>query len=291
MPGRGAVIGIVIASFFLGVGAGWFTWILPRVLVAGDPSPSTTAAPSPAPTEGPVVPVELYPPIERPLANDDIAAGLTDLGVTAAGTGSLTLVPGVVEPPGSGRVRWVRIEIEDGLPLAPEALSTFVMDALNDERGWGADGLLSFGRTDGAADVRIVFAHPLTVDSMCADPHAAKDLEVEPPQVTVTGSPSVPSPTMDVAASPEPSATPVMQTCADQGMVIINAYQWADGLESFVDDRPGARRYLLMHFLGHFLGEDDAVCEGTDVPASVMVDHEMPIAPCTPNSWPHAAST
>ena len=40
------------------------------------------------------------------------------------------------------------------------AFAATVMATLNDPRGWGADGSLSFARTDGDAELRVILASP-----------------------------------------------------------------------------------------------------------------------------------
>lgn len=276
---------IVFVAFVIGVGAGWLTTMVPRLLAPPEPSPSSS--PSPSASDDPVIPVDLYPPITRDIDTDDMYAGLIDLGVGASGTGVFNVVLGDDQPEGDGPTHSIRIEIEEGLPLTPDALGVFVLTMLNDERGWGAKGRMTFVRTDGVAEIRIVFASPNTVASLCSRPHEAVILDIAPPKITLDPSPGVSS-SSSAIPSASPSASPDLEpSCADRGIIVVNAYRWADGLEAFGEDRKAARAYLLQHFLGHLLGETDATCETAGERASVMVDHEFDIAPCLPNGWPH----
>ncbi len=285
MPGLRGVVYIVIAAFIVGVGAGWLTTVVPRLLASPEQSPSSS--PSPSASDDPVILVDLYPPITRVTDTDDLYAGLTDLSVGAVGPGVFDVVPGIDQPEGDGPTHWIRVEIEEGLPFSPGALGVFVLTVLNDERGWAANGRMVFARTDGAAEIRIVFANPNTVESLCARPHEAASPDIAPPMVTLG-----PSPEADSSSSVTPSASSSVDpdqeiSCAEQGIIVVNAYRWADGLKAFGEDRTAARAYLLQHFLGHLLGESDATCETVDERASVMVDHEFDIAPCLPNGWPY----
>ena len=78
------------------------------------------------------------------------------------------MVPGTDPGPGTGAVRTVRVEVEDGLAVDGPAFAATVMATLNDPRGWGADGSVSFARTDGDAELRVILASPATVDDLCA---------------------------------------------------------------------------------------------------------------------------
>jgi hypothetical protein len=278
---------IVAGAFVVGILAGGITTLVSRLVAHPESAPSISASVEPSPSSGPVIPIDLYPPITRELDTDDFVAGLGGLDIPTDGTGTLEVVPGVSEPEGEGPVHWVRVEVEEGLPFTFEVLGVYVLDVLNDERGWGAHGRMTFARTDGAAQIRIIFASPETAASLCARPHEPAVVEVGPVQLELDPSPS-PSPEPSLspssAASPAPDLEP---SCADQGMVVVDAYRWAAGLDAFGDDRIHARVYLLNHFLGHVLGMPDTTCSTEGERASVMVDHEFDIAPCLPGSWPN----
>jgi hypothetical protein len=287
VPGPRGVTLIVMACILAGVGAGAMTTTLVTLLANPEPSPSPSGNLSPSATGDPVIPVDLYPPITRTINADDYNAGLTGLAIEAVGTRNLTVVPGEDEPEGEGPIHSIRVEIEEGLPLEPDALGSFVLNTLNDERGWGANGHMTFIRVEGAPDIRIVFVNPEMAGTICPRPHEAAPPPIAPPEASpdpslgVSAGPVV-VPTPAASPSPEPEAS-----CAEDGIVVVNAYYWAAGLEVFGENRTEARAYLLNHFLGHVLGYPDATCTTSGERASVMVDHQFDIAPCLPSGWPN----
>ncbi len=286
------------------MGAAWAGAIVAQYAARVAPGSGESASPSPsvAASETPEIPVNLYPTIERFMTDADTAAGLESLDVPTIADGTFTVVPGSAPAPGKGPVRLVRFEVEDGLPINAGAAAAYIMGILNNPQGWGAHDRVTFGRTDGVADIRIILASPKRADAMCARPHDAASLPVSPPDVppgpigigaTATAN-ATPSPTASPTTSPSASASPSPTrppSCADRGMVVISAYQWATGLEDFGDDVYSAHAYLVNHFVGHILGEPDAVCKApakgkAAVVASVMVNQELDISPCLPNPWP-----
>lgn len=264
--GFAVVAGVVVGAFALGIGVGWGTSLVGGELAA--PEPSATPSPSASATAHAEVSIAPLAPIEREIDDADIAAGLTSLTIPEAANDELQIVTGDREPSGSGAsVKWVRVEFENGLPVDGGALASFVLDALNDPRGWGARGRYEFVPTSGAPDLRIVLASPAKAATRCPDPHAAATVGA-----VVTTSPA-----------PEPSATGEA-TCADEGLAVISAYDWAAGVPAYGDDRTAARDYLLHHAVGHLLGEEDATC--TSGEAAVMVDQTDLAEDCSPNPWP-----
>jgi hypothetical protein len=274
---------IVVGALVAGVIAGWVISHLAAHIVRGTPEASSTPSSSPtiSPTQGPIVPINLYPAIDREIDSADSYAGLESLVIPVEGPGTFTVTPGLVEAPGTGPERWVRIEVEDDVPISGDAVAIFVLATLNDDRGWGANGRMTFARTDGAADIVVIFSSPNSMDALCSDPHAAA-----PPRGVQTELPAV-NPSPSVLPSTSPSPEPTVRTCAEQGLVVVNAYRWAAGLESFGSERQGARQYLINHYVGHILEQVDTLCPGPDQLADVMQDQELDVAPCRPNAWPH----
>lgn len=208
-------------------------------------------------------------PVTRSLDDDDRAAGLRTLEFPIQGDGTFTTLSAPdASTPDTAVVQYVRIDVEDGLQMTDGTLSTFVMSALNDPQGWGKEGPTTYVQTDGAPDVRVVFASPRTAAAMCPTPH-------EPASLLPSASPSP-------SASPTASAATVQ--CAGQGTIVVSIYDWIQGLEPFAEDRTDARIYLLNHGLGHVLGKADAECKKGV--ANVMVDQRTLAEACTPNPWP-----
>ncbi len=295
VPGRFTIALIVLAAFVVGVGVSWGGAKLAGLLASSRPAPSSTVSPAPSASATDIndIPVDLYPAITRFMTDDDRASGLESLDIPTLADGTFSIVPGTTEPPGAGSVRWVRIEIEDGLPINAEVATAYVMGILNDPQGWGAHGRVSFGRTEGAADIRVIVASPKRAESMCARPHDAATVVVQPPDVppgpigiAATEEPT-PSATPSASASPSPSASAEREpSCADRGMIVLSAYKWATGIPVFGDDAKSGHAYMLNHAVGHILGEVDVTCEGKDEVAGIMVNQELDITPCLPNGWP-----
>lgn len=182
----------------------------------------------------------------------DRAAGMLSAQVPDGASGHLVPVPGGEPAPGPGAVRTVRVEVEAGLPVEPNAFAATVMAVLNDPRGWGADGALSFARTDGEAELQVVLASPATVDALCA-----------------------------------PLETVGQFSCARDGRAAINAARWAAAAPEFGLDRTLYRHYVVNHEVGHLLGEGHVDCPGAGLLAPVMQQQTVAVAPCVPNGWPY----
>ncbi|WP_162197276.1 DUF3152 domain-containing protein [Demequina pelophila] len=265
---------VVVAAFAAGIGAGWATGFVPDLYHAWTAEPEASASPTPEPRPTPDVSIDPIEPIERTLDDADRAAGLRSLTVPEAGEGTFTAaLVDSEEREGAGPVKFVRVDVEDGLAINPEVLAQYVLDTLNDHRGWGAEGRQQFVLTDGVPDVRIVLASPVAAAILCPDEGAigASSLDVEP-------SPAA-SPSAEPAASP--SAT---LGCAERGVVPVSVEDWARGLDGYGEDRDGARRYLLGHGVGFTLGHDAVACESGR--ADVMADQRALPEACEPNPWP-----
>jgi hypothetical protein len=207
--------------------------------VAGDVRPLPLPTLVPRDTVGPVWLSE----VER-------ADGLLSVEVPESASGVLDVVPGSAPAPGAGPVRSVRVEVEQGLPVDGPVFAAAVMATLNDPRGWGAGGAMTFARTDGPADLRVVLASPATVDAMCA---------------------------------PLPTAGEV--SCGTNGHAALNFRRWVEATGEFAD-RHLYRQYLVNHEVGHLLGHSHERCPGAGQPAPIMQQQSYLVAPCTPNGWP-----
>lgn len=272
LPSLGSIALVVIVAFVAGIAVGWGTGLVADRLAAPAPSPS----PSPSVSETPTADVSLPPlePVERELDESDELAGLTGLEVVREGEQSFVTVTVDGEPSGgSASVRWVRVEYEEGLGMDGRALGDFVLDTLNDPRGWGARGRFEFVPTGGAPDLRIVLASPYTAAVSCPTPHATAPAGA----------------LVDPSATPEPAVDPSTAadediSCAEQGVVMLNHYDWLAGLAAYGDDRTAARKFLVNHFVGHALGDADVECASGR--AEVMAGQAPLAAECEPNPWP-----
>lgn len=147
----------------------------------------------------------------------------------------------------------IEILTEDDLRVDGEAFAGVVLDVLNDDRGWGADGSISFA-IESDPDLTIMLATPGTVDDLCA-----------------------------------PLATNGYTSCRVGNDVILNVDRWAGATDDFlaaggtVDQY---REYLINHEVGHFLGYGHELECGADGTAPVMMQQTLDLRGCEPNGWP-----
>jgi hypothetical protein len=185
----------------------------------------------------------------------DVVAGVLPGAVPSRLGGRFVVAQGSEPAPGPGPARTVRVEVEAGLPIDAERFARFVMETLNDPRGWGADGSVSFARTDGEAEIRVLVASGATVDTLCA-----------------------------------PLATNGRWSCGRYGHAALNADRWVSGAQRFLDaggDLTEYRRYLVNHEVGHLLGVQHTGCPGAGQVAPIMVQQSLGLQGCRPNGWPH----
>jgi hypothetical protein len=256
---------MAVAVAVLAVGLGIGIVLGPFVFADGE-DPTADTYPTAEPTTsaevtftaggpGPSSPPPSPPPL-TPEQEADLRAGIRSQEVPSSGSGELLVVSGSSDAPaGSAPISTVRVEVEDGLDIDGAAFAAFVMDTLNDPRGWGADGSVRFARTDGDADIRVVLATPSTVDAMCA-----------------------------------PLATNGRWSCGRNGHAALNAERWVFGADAWLDgggELTDYRQYLVNHEVGHLLGHPHEECPVPGEPAPVMVQQSISLDGCTPNGWPH----
>lgn len=249
-------VSAVVGLLLMAVGPG-------RALGLGAPSPTATVAPT-ASTWGSADADAEVPSIVDPSAAEaidpraaaDLLGGVLPGEVPTALSGNLVVVPGSEAAPGAGTATSVRVEVEEGLPIDVAAFARFVMDTLNDPRGWGTGGSATFARTDGAADIRVVLASPATVDAMCA-----------------------------------PLATNGKWSCGRYGHAAINAQRWAYGSDAFNaasgTDLLLYRQYVINHEVGHLLGHQHTECPAVGAVAPIMLQQSIGLGGCVPNGWPY----
>ncbi|WP_199424629.1 DUF3152 domain-containing protein [Actinotalea solisilvae] len=181
----------------------------------------------------------------------DRDAGLLSTAVPTAAGGDVVVVPGVEAAPAPERpVRTVRVEVEAGLEVDGALFARTVMVTLNDPRGWGADGSVSFARTDGPADLVVVLASPDLVDDLCA-----------------------------------PLDTVGRYSCGTNGRAVLNHLRWVQGGKDF-PDRTLYRQYLVNHEVGHLLGNRHVECPGPGRLAPLMQQQTETTGACVANGWP-----
>jgi Protein of unknown function (DUF3152) len=205
-------------------------------------------APSPSAVPSSVAPV---PDPDAPTAADR-EAGILRREVAETGSGVFDVAEGSTPAPGTGEVHTLRIEVEQGLPVDRDRFADFVLDTLNDPRGWGHGGAMTFARTDGDAPVTLMLASPATSSQLCGDLDTRGKL-----------------------------------SCRNGPHVVLTLYRWTNGTEEYADDLTGYRQYLVNHEVGHALGHGHEHCPGAGAPAPVMQQQTLGLKGCAPNSWPH----
>ncbi|KPI25847.1 protein of unknown function DUF3152 [Actinobacteria bacterium OV320] len=187
------------------------------------------------------------------------------LGAELKGSGKFDAVAGVDKAPGKGQKYTYRVDVEQGLGLDGELFAQAVQKTLNDDRSWAHDGARTFERIQsGEADFVITLASPGTTAVWCAK----SGLDTTEDNVSCD------------SASTE--------------RVMINAYRWAQGSETFGDKMYAYRQMLINHEVGHRLGYSHVTCDKDGDLAPVMqqqtkfLDHDG--IHCLPNAWPYPGS-
>jgi hypothetical protein len=221
-----------------------------EVSSTGPTTRSTTTPPaaSPAPSDR----IDPADPSGTAASGSRVAVRSVPAG-SRTGTGRLVAVPGSVPAPGRAPSMRVRVEVEQGLGVDPTAFARFVLATLNDPRGWSHGDALSFARTDGPADFRVVLGSADLARGLCA---------------THPGDPT---------------------SCGGGDRAVIAVDRWLDGAESYRDDLTAFRRFAINHEVGHVLGRSNAFCTPGHL-APVMVDQARGLFGCLRNAWPYPSS-
>ncbi|MDN3271766.1 DUF3152 domain-containing protein [Streptomyces sp. MA15] len=180
---------------------------------------------------------------------------------TRAGTGKFDAVRGIDKAPGKGRKITYRVDVERGLDLDGALFAEAVHRTLNDRRSWAHDGLAFERIESGQPDFVITLASPETTADWCAK----SGLDTTQDNVSC-----------DSAATER---------------VLINAFRWAQGAETYGDEMFAYRQMLINHEVGHRLGHNHVTCDKDGDLAPVMqqqtkfLDHDG--ISCRPNPWPY----
>ncbi|MHC5703771.1 DUF3152 domain-containing protein [Streptomyces sp. PKU-MA01144] len=179
------------------------------------------------------------------------------------GPGKFEAVPGLDRAPGKGRKIRYRVDVEQGLGLDGALFANAVQKTLNDERSWAHGGAMSFERiSSGEPEFVITLASPGTTAVWCAK--SGLDTTVDN----------------------------VSCDSASTERVMVNAYRWAQGAETY-----GAkamlpyRQMLINHEVGHRLGYGHVNCRTAGALAPVMQQQTKSLdiggITCRPNPWAH----
>ncbi|MFB4195037.1 DUF3152 domain-containing protein [Streptomyces carpaticus] len=182
-------------------------------------------------------------------------------------TGSGELVPvGGSEPaadPDAVTLLRYRVDVEADIGLDPDLFAEAVHRTLSDPRSWGNNGERGFARvSSGDYDFVITLASPGTTAEWCDK----SGLDIRQTNVSCD------------SASTE--------------RVMINAWRWAQGAETYGDDMHAYRQMLINHEVGHRIGYGHVGCSAEGAPAPVMMQQTKFLTwtnglTCRPNPWPH----
>ncbi|MFH9606761.1 DUF3152 domain-containing protein [Streptomyces sp. NPDC017448] len=200
-------------------------------------------------------------PQVKPLSYAAKMAQPFPLAADLRGSGEFEAVPGLAKAPGKGQKRTYRIDVEKGLGLDAGLFAEAVQKTLNDDRSWAHNGAMTFERiSSGKPEFVITLASPGTTGDWCAK--SGLDTTVD-------------NVSCDSAATDR---------------VMINAYRWAQGADTFGPDKLLAYRQMLInHEVGHRLGHNHVNCRTPGALAPVMQQQtktlELEGVACKPNPW------
>ncbi|MEU8580723.1 DUF3152 domain-containing protein [Streptomyces abikoensis] len=202
---------------------------------------------------------------EVPATYEQKMAKKYPLEADAGASGEFVTVAGHDKAPGKGDVLRYRVDVEKGLPFDGSLFATAVHRTLNDDRSWGHGGKRTFERvSSGDADFVVTLASPKTTAAWCAK----SGLDTTEDNVSC-----------DSAATDR---------------VMINAYRWAQGSQTFGDRMHEYRQMLINHEVGHRLGHDHESCAKEGALAPVMMQQTKFLTTdgktCRPNAWPFPGS-
>ncbi|MFI8960976.1 DUF3152 domain-containing protein [Streptomyces sp. NPDC053493] len=181
-------------------------------------------------------------------------------------SGDFEAVPGFDKAPGKGRKIRYRVDVEKGLGLDGGLFAQAVQKTLNDRRSWAGNGEMAFERiSSGRPDFVITLASPGTTGDWCRK--SGLDTTVDN----------------------------VSCDSASTERVMINAFRWAQGSETFGPQAMYAYREMLInHEVGHRLGHGHVSCRTPGALAPVMQQQTKSLdidgIKCRPNPWVHPGS-
>ncbi|MFF8956723.1 DUF3152 domain-containing protein [Streptomyces sp. NPDC014894] len=180
--------------------------------------------------------------------------------------GTFEVVPGHDRAPGGGNKVSYRVEVEKGLDMDGELFASAIQRTLNDDRSWAHKGAMTFERiSSGEPRFIITLASPATTDVWCAKSGLNTSID-------------------DVSCD-----------SASTDRVMINAYRWGQGSESYGPAAMHAYRQMLInHEVGHRLGHGHVNCDTEGALAPVMQQQTKSLnidgVECRPNPWPYPGS-
>lgn len=169
-------------------------------------------------------------------------------------SGRFDVAGGISDRTGTRHLVTYAVEVERGLPLGLGRVADVVDAVLASPKGWTATGTASLQRVNTNPDIRIRLASPKTTDQLC-----------------------------------RPLDTGRRLSCRNGDLVVLNAWRWVNGADTYADDRRAYRQYMINHEVGHALENPHVSCSKPGEPASVMVQQTKGLGGCLPNPWPTIA--
>ncbi|MFJ5834340.1 DUF3152 domain-containing protein [Streptomyces sp. NPDC093089] len=205
-------------------------------------------------------------PAVAPLTYEQLMAHRFPIDPKLKGPGTFDAVPGFEKAPGKGRLIRYRIDVEKGIGLDAKLFADAVQKTLNDKRSWAGNGEMKFERiSSGEPEFVITLASPGTTGAWCRK--SGLDTTVDN----------------------------VSCDSASTERVMINAFRWAQGSDTFGPKAMHAYRQMLInHEVGHRLGHSHVSCRTAGALAPVMQQQTKSLKvdgiPCRPNPWVHPGS-
>ncbi len=224
------------------------------------PATPVVAVPSTVPDPAAANPADCSDPAAS--CEEEIAAApeprlLPDASCSLSGDhspqGTTHVAPVTATREGRGRLLSYQVEVEDGLAIDDACFASLVAEILNDPRGWGGDGSVSFQQVSAEPDFRLILASPKTTDRLCY-----------------------------------PLRTAGKYSCRSRTGVILNLMRWEEGTEEYAGNLDTYREYLVNHEVGHLLGHGHVGCPGPGEAAPVMMQETKGLDECLLNGWPTA---
>lgn len=212
----------------------------------------------------PVSPAPAAP--AKPPTYEQLMARQFPIDPKLTASGEFEAVPGFDRAPGKGRKIRYRVDVEKGLGLDAKLFAQAVQKTLNDERSWAGQGAMTFERiSSGDPEFVVTLASPGITGTWCAK--SGLDITVD-------------NVSCDSAAT---------------NRVMINAFRWAQGAETFgVRAMFAYRQMLINHEVGHRLGHGHVSCRTPGALAPVMQQQTKSLdidgIECRPNPWVHPGS-
>ncbi|AZM91038.1 MULTISPECIES: DUF3152 domain-containing protein [Streptomyces] len=230
---------------------------------AGDDAPQRTQTDSsPASrSDGRATPSVPPAAAAEPATYEQRMAQQLPIDAKLTGPGAFDTVPGVAKAPGRGKKVRYRVDVEQGLGMDAQLFADAVQRTLNDPRSWAHGDAMTFERVPGGeAEFVITLASPGTTGVWCAK--SGLDTTIDN----------------------------VSCDSASTERVMINAFRWGQGSQTYGADQMLAYRQMLInHEVGHRLGHGHVSCQTPGALAPIMQQQTKSLdidnIHCKPNPW------